>query len=328
MIKRIAAVGATATVLCLGLTACSGSSSPNAGGSSPAPNGSAGAGTSAGAASAVNVHGVSVTADPAAAKLLPGGTTTLNIVTSAPYPPFEEFNSSHQLVGLDIDTGNALAAELGIQAKFSSIDFSGVIPAIQAGKYDVLLADTGDNADRSKALDFVEYSLQGEVLVVPSDNPHNITGLESMCGLTLAVESGDAPSGFFDPVQSYCSSHNKPPMQVKSLPKTSDALLAVTSGEADAQFVGVGAAPALVKQVNGKVKMLDVPGKIGGYAALYVGAGLPKNSALLPAIKAAMSDLLANGTLKQLFAKYGLQSTLIPSVKVDAISSGGQGLTL
>lgn len=333
-------LAAAATVAAMSLLAACGSSSSAGSGTSAATSGGASSGTSASGTSApgsgasgggphTTVNGVTVAEDPAAAKLLPSQFKSgISIVTSAPFPPFEEFGPNNKLQGLDIDTGNALAAALGTKANFSSIDFNGVIPALSAGKYDLLLADTGDNAARAKALDFVEYSLQGEVLVVPSGNPHHITGLKSMCGLTLSVENGDAPSGFFDPVQKYCASNHQKPMTIKTLPTTADALLALTSGGAQAQFVGVGAAPALAKQVQGSVKVINEPGMTGGYAALYVGVGLPKQSPLLPAVEAAMRDLLANGTLKQLFAKYGLQDTLIPSIKVNAVSSGGQGLKL
>ena len=270
------------------------------------------------------VNGVPVSVNAAAAKLVPSAYRSLiSIVTSAPFPPFEQFGPNEKLEGLDIDTGNALAAVLGTKAQFSSIDFNGVIPALQAGKYNLLLADTGDDAERAGALNFVEYSLQGEVLVVPAANPHHITSFKSMCGLTLSVESGDNPTSFFNPIQSYCASVHRSPVTIKSLPTTADALLALMSGSAQAQFVGVGAAPSLAKDVNGKVKIVNVPRMTGGYNALYVGVGLPKSSPLLSAVKAGMKVLLADGVLRKLFTKYGLQATLLPSVKVNAIGSGG-----
>lgn len=275
------------------------------------------------------VDGVHVSYDAAAAKLLPANIKTngLRIVTSAPYPPFEIFNSNNQLTGLDIFTGQAIAAALGVKATFTSIDFNGVIPALQAGKFDMLLADTGDNTARAKVLNFVEYDLQGEVLVVAKGNPHKITSLKSMCGKTLAVEAGDAPAGLFNPVEAYCKAKHQAPMAVKTLPTTADALLAIKSGSAQAQFVGVATAPALAKSTNEQV--VNIPGQVGGYTALYVGAGILRSqSQLTNAVHVAMVGLLKSGVLKALFSKYGLQSTLIPKILVDAISSGGKGLKL
>lgn len=279
--------------------------------------------------SGASVDGVHVNFNAAAAKLLPKNIEAngLRIVTSAPYPPFEIFNSKNQLTGLDIFTGQAIAAALGVKATFTSIDFNGVIPALQAGKFDMLLADTGDNTARAKVLNFVEYDLQGQVLVVAKGNPDKITSLKSMCGKTLAVEAGDAPAGLFNPVQAYCKAKHKSPMSVKTLPTTADALLAIKSGSAQAQFVGVATAPSLAKSTNEQV--VNIPGQVGGYTALYVGAGLlHSQTQLTNAVRAAMVGLLKSGVLKSLFAKYGLQSTLIPKILVNAISSGGQGLKL
>ncbi len=285
--------------------------------------------SSGAATSGATVDGVHVRYNAAAAKLLPANIKAngLRIVTSAPYPPFEIFNSKNQLTGLDIFTGQAIAAALGVKATFTSIDFNGVIPALQAGKFDLLLADTGDNTARAKVLNFVEYDLQGQVLVVAKGNPDKITSLKSMCGKTLAVEAGDAPAGLFDPVQAYCKAKHQSPMSVKTLPTTADALLAIKSGSAQAQFVGVATAPSLAKSTNEQV--VNIPGQVGGYTALYVGAGLlHSQTKLTNAVHVAMVGLLKSGVLKALFTKYGLQSTLIPKILVNAISSGGQGLKL
>ena len=238
-----------------------------------------GIGTPAQASSSgATVDGVHVSFNAAAAKLLPASFKSqgLRVVTSAPYPPFEIFNSKNQLTGLDIFTGEAIAAALGVKVTFTSIDFNGVIPALQAGKYDILLADTGDNAARGKVLNFVEYDLQGQVLVVAKGNPDGITSLKSMCGKTLATEAGDAPKGLFNPVQAYCKSVGKAPMAVKTLPTTADALLAIKSGSAQAQYVGVATAPSLA--ASGNLQVVNIKGKIGGYAPLYVGVGLLKKS--------------------------------------------------
>lgn len=275
------------------------------------------------------VDGVHVSYNAAAAKLLPASIKAngLRIVTSAPYPPFEIFNSNNQLTGLDIFTGQAIAAALGVKATFTSIDFNGVIPALQAGKFDMLLADTGDNTARAKVLNFVEYDLQGQVLVVAKGNPSKITSLKSMCGKTLAVEAADAPAGLFNPVQAYCKAKGESPMAIKTLPTTADALLAIKSGSAQAQFVGVATAPSLAASTNEQV--VTIPGQVGGYTALYVGAGiLHKQTQLTKAVNVAMVGLLKSGVLEALFKKYGLQSTLIPKILVNAISAGGQGLKL
>ena len=270
----------------------------------------------------VTVNGFDVTADPALTAMLPeqfkGG---LRIVTSAPYPPFEIFDENQQLAGLDIDLGNMIAAKLGIKATWESIDYNGVIPAIQAGKYDMVLASIGDTPEREKAIDFVNYSKQGQILLVVAGNPEGITGLESMCGKTLAVEAGNVTPEYFAPLQKKCAADGKPEMTVKELPKTSDALLAVKSGGAAAQYLGVATAADLMSSAEGKGYEIVTPaGKPFGYIPRYVGAGLPKNQPeLRGAVQAALEALLADGTLKDLYTKYGQEQILTDKITVNTV---------
>jgi polar amino acid transport system substrate-binding protein len=317
-----------ATVLSLtfvgSVSGCSSSSSGGGAGSvSPAAAAGGNVSTASGGAATTMVNGVPVAEDAAAAAKLPSQYKSgIRIVTSAPYPPFEMFDANQNLTGLDIDTGKAIAAALGTTAQFTSIDYNGVIPALQAGKYDMVLADIGDTPDREKVLDFVDYSKQGELLVVPSGNPQHLSGLQDMCGKTLAAESGDVTSEYFAPVASYCRQHGLSPMTLKELPKTSDALLALKSGQVAAVYLGIATAADLKHQPGGNAYQLVTPAnKPFGYLPRWVGAGIPKSStALRDAVQAALQSLSAHGTLTKLYAKYGQQRVLTGDVLVNKIA--------
>lgn len=312
----------------LALAGC-GSSGSSGASSSAAPATSGAASTSASASASaspsvptVDVNGFPVAADPAlAAKLPEQFRSGIRIVTSAPYPPFEVFDANQKLVGMDIDLGNMIAAKLGTTATWESIDYNGVIPAIQAGKYDMVLASIGDTPEREKAIDFVNYSKQGQILLVVAGNPEGIKGLEDMCGKTLAVEAGNVTADYFAPLQKKCEADGKQPMTVKELPKTSDALLAVKSGGAAAQYLGVATAADLIKSPEGKGYEIVTPaGKPFGYIPRYVGAGLPKNQPeLRDAVQAALEALLADGTLKALYTKYGQEQILTDKITVNTV---------
>ena len=273
-------------------------------------------------ADSVMVNGFSVSADAKLAALLPEKYKNgINIVTSAPYPPFEYFDENQKLVGLDIDLGDMIAARLGTTAKWTSIDYNGIIPALQAAKYDMVLASIGDTVEREKALDFVNYSLQGQVLVVKKGNPEGIVGLESMCGKVLSVEAGNIPKGYFAPVTEKCASLSKKDMSVKELPKTSDAILAIKSGSASAIYLGVATAADLLTKPEGAAFEIVAPaGKPFGYIPRYVGAGIPKGSPeLRDAVRAALESLLADGTLLKLYTKYGQAMIVTDKITVNNV---------
>lgn len=303
------------------LAACgggtTGTEASSAAASAPAPAAS----SAAPAVEAVDVAGIAVTPDPAVAALLPADLADgIRAVTSAPYPPFEMFDDNQNLIGLDIDLGNALAVKLGAPITWESIDYNGVIPAVQAGKYDMVLAAMGDSPDREKVLDFVNYSTQGYVLIVPKGNPEGVMGITDMCGRKLAVEAGNHNKDYFNAVQAKCKADGKEPMTVTELPKAADALLAVKSGNADAQYLGISTALDLVKTVDGgnAFETVAPEGRKYGWDPQNVGVGLPKSVAgMTDAVLAALTALQADGTLAAIFDKYGVADMMIPTPVVN-----------
>ena len=303
---RLACVISTSAAVALILSAC----------------GSSGTGASESPASATTINGVNVTINTDAAALLPEQYKRgIRIVTAAPYAPFEYFDANQNLIGLDIDTGNAIAAVLGTKAEWTSIDYNGVFPAIAAGKYDIVLASTGDTPEREKVLDFVNYSKQGQVLLVPAGNPDGIKGLQDMCGKTLAVESGNVTADYFKSLDQHCADSGKAMMTLKELPKTSDALLAIKSGGASAQYIGVATAADLKSKSEGAGYEIITPtDKPFGYLPRWVGVGTPKNAPKLrDAIAAALKVLVNDGALEKLYEKYGQQKILTGQVEINKI---------
>lgn len=310
--RRVGVFGATVAAAALLLGACgSGSeSSTTDDGMAEEP------------AATTMVNGVEIAVDADAAALLPDQyKEAIRIVTSAPYPPFEYFDDNQKLIGLDIDTGDAIAAVLGTTAEWTSIDYNGVIPALQANKYDMVLASIGDTPDREEVLDFVNYSKQGQILLVPAGNPEGIGGLEDMCGKTLAVEAGNVTQEYFADLDAFCKDAGKDPMVLKELPKTSDALLAVKSGNASAQYLGVATAADLKSKPEGDAYEIVTPAdKPFGYLPRWVGAGIPKNTPeLRDAVAAALQVLVDNGILEQLYAKYGQEVILTGQVEINKV---------
>ena len=56
------------------------------------------------------------------------------------FPPFESKNANGQLIGFDIDLGNAICAEMKVQCSWVQNSFDGLIPALQAKKFDAILS--------------------------------------------------------------------------------------------------------------------------------------------------------------------------------------------
>lgn len=88
------------------------------------------------------------------------------------YPPFNFFNAKKELVGFDVDVAKEIATRLGVKAKLVPTKWREMIPKLNAGDFDCILASMAVTEERSKHVAFSEpYYHSGAQLLVRSDAP-------------------------------------------------------------------------------------------------------------------------------------------------------------
>ncbi|NME06514.1 MULTISPECIES: transporter substrate-binding domain-containing protein [unclassified Psychrobacillus] len=113
----------------------------------------------------------------------------LKMGTSADYPPFEFIDptKSEEIIGFDIDLSNLIAEKLGYKIEVENIDFNGLIPAIQAGKLDFVLAGMSPTEERDEVVDFsIPYNETVQMVVTKKDS--GIKTVEDLAGKTVGVQ--------------------------------------------------------------------------------------------------------------------------------------------
>ena len=140
----VPAVAVAVALLAVTLAACGSSSSGSSGGGSP---------SASPAASGFNV--ANVKADSSLNAMLPAAIKsagTIHVATNMPFQPWEMYTAvgSKQATGIDYDLSQAIAARLGVKASFDQTVFDSIIPALLAGKEDMVMASMFDNAERQK----------------------------------------------------------------------------------------------------------------------------------------------------------------------------------
>lgn len=120
----------------------------------------------------------------------------LKMATSADYPPFEYIDTAKgsDIIGFDVDLAKAIGKELGYEIKVEDMDFTGLIPALQANKADLVLAGMTPTAERQKSVDFSDVYYTAKHMIV-SKKGSGIESIEDLEGKTVGVQLASIQEG-------------------------------------------------------------------------------------------------------------------------------------
>ena len=195
--------------------------------------------------------------------------------------------------GFNVDLADALATELGAKLEVTAAQWSGLLPGMQAGTYDFLVAPTTVTEERTKNMLFSEGYLNTDFqFAVKADAP-DISSLEGFKGKIIAVNKGSAYDRWARDLES------KIGWTVESYGTNADAVQAVVSGRAFANVAGNTVTAWAVKKTTGlKLSYLHSTGKV---FALPFRKG---DEGLRQTIENALECLKTNGTIAKLHEKW------------------------
>ena len=237
--------------------------------------------------------------------------TTLQVATDATYAPDESMNGT-TMVGFDIDLLKAVATTLKISIHENNVTFDNILAGIDSGKYQLGNSSFTDEKSREKQVNFVDYFQAGEGVYAKSSSTVKFTGLMSLCGLNVAVESGTSEQQDAVSTAKKCPASKK--LTVSPFPTQTEANLAVSSGHSSVGFLDSQVAGYVVSTSKGAFKLVGNAIEVAPY-----GIATPKTTTgkgLAKAIQAAVKTLIANGTYAEILAKWGVSAGAIPTSKI------------
>ncbi len=214
----------------------------------------------------------------------------ITVATSPDFPPFEYLENG-QVVGIEVEIMELIAAELGVEIVFEQMDFDSVLPGIQSGKFDVGMSGITVTDERLENTDFtVPYFLAAQAIVVTADS--DITCKADLEGKKVSVQTGTT-------AEDYCMDNG---YEVLAYQANNDACSALTSGKVDAWVVDNEVAIAMVAEQGGTLIVLEETMTTEPYAFAF----MKGSDELVAAFNAAIDKLIADGTIPAIFAKYGV----------------------
>lgn len=221
----------------------------------------------------------------------------LIIGTEGAYPPFNNLTAGGELVGFDIDIARALCARMTVECSFVAVDWDGLIPALQSGKIDVIMASLTITDERRKHVLFThKYYETPLAIVARKEAGLATTGPSSFAGRTLGVQGqtwqADYAAGAFGEAGA----------ELRLYPAQTEAMLDLSNGRLDAVL-------------SDKVQLLDWMKSDGADCCVIVGdvagtgaeAGIAvrlDDVELRDRLEAALDAILADGAYDAVRKRY------------------------
>lgn len=222
---------------------------------------------------------------------------TLKIGTDGLYPPFSVVDNSGKITGLDIEIGNAICAKLDANCEWTAQDFEGLIPAIQNGRYDMILASHSITDERKKAVDMIKYYNNSASFLIPKDADGSDLSPAKFAGKAIGAQTGTVHASYLE--------KKFPDSTLRFYPSQIEAYADLSAGRIDAVM---GDTPTLYTwlQDEGKdcckiseTKITDPA--VGDGAGIVIKKG---NEPLLSEVQKAVDLMWSNGEFDALWAKY------------------------
>ncbi|MDX2232638.1 MAG: ABC transporter substrate-binding protein/permease [Leptolyngbyaceae cyanobacterium bins.349] len=215
----------------------------------------------------------------------------LTMGTSADYKPFEFHDTSSgedKIVGFDIDIAQRIAQELGFKLVIKDMEFNGLIPAMQSGRVDFVMAAMTPTPERRANIDFsnIYYTAQNTII---AKKVTNATTIQSLQGKTVGAQLGSLQQEVAGKITG---------ATVVTRNRVPDLIQEINAGRIDAAIVEDTIARSYAN-VYPDLNFTVIPNQDGGYAIAF-----PKGSPLVPPFNRVIAQMQQDGSLERLAKKW------------------------
>jgi octopine/nopaline transport system substrate-binding protein len=247
--------------------------------------------------------------------------TEITIATEGAFPPYNLTRADGTLDGYDIDLAHYLCDHMKIKCTIIAQAFDGMIPALNAGKFDAIMAGMSATAKRKEVIDFsIPYGNTGQSFATLKDSdlaklPLNdklfslstddagarkaIEEMKPMLqGKVIGVQAASIAARFVD-------EYMKGIVEVREYKTTEQHDLDLLAGRVDLTMASMGYLKTAVEKPANSDMVIVGPRFQGGFLGAGSSVGLRKSDTALKAkFDEAIAAAKADGTLKTLSQKW------------------------
>ena len=222
---------------------------------------------------------------------------TLVVAIDPTFPPFEYTDETGKIIGYDPSIIEAVAAKMGVEVKYEVMAFSGIIPGLIAGAFDVT-PTLNVTAERAGKIDYTmpTAASMNAVLIVEGNGVAS-SAIDDLSGKTCAVKQTTQPEQMMMTMNEELVAAGKPPVELLGFETIEQTVAALVDGRSSCV---VDDKTVLLQAVTARPDdKLMVVGDIGG--TQWIAWGVNKaNPELTAALTKAIAELQADGTIAAL----------------------------
>lgn len=214
----------------------------------------------------------------------------LRVGSDIAYAPFEFMDENQKPTGFDVELIQAIADDMGYKMNIETCAFDGLIPALQAGKYDAVISAMTITDDRAKSVTFSDkYFLSGQYIA--SKKGANIKSLDDLKGKKIGVQ--------LNTTGQYAVEEKG--METNKYDTTPDAMNALLTGGVDA----VVADSPVVLWFQAQNPTAEIESVNADSGEEYYGIATKLGSTeLVGKINASLKKLMDNGKYNEIYKKW------------------------
>jgi polar amino acid transport system substrate-binding protein len=212
----------------------------------------------------------------------------VRIGTEGAYEPYNYIDqATGELTGYEIELGNELCKRAGLTCEFVQNAWDSIIPNLQSGNYDLIMAGMSITDEREEVIDFTQN------YIPPASSAYVALSADVNVGegAVIAAQTGTIQAG-------YVAESGATLLEFATPDET---VAAVKNGEADAVFADKDYLAPIAADSNGELVVLANEVQLGG----GVGIGLREtDTELKDKLNAAIQSMKDDGTLNTMIKKW------------------------
>lgn len=227
---------------------------------------------------------------------------TVNIGSPLSQIPWGFYDEKHERKGIDVDICGGVVERMGYAVNWVSVDTAGLIPALQARRFDIICSGMFITPEREKVVAFVPYVRSSQAIMMRADAAVKAKAIGDLCGLRVNTLQGSAQQKMLTDQSSACEQQGKKAITVNAFNAHPVAILSLRNANADAYMASDQLVSYYVQQDAALVKVA------AGFNPVTLGIAVrPEEPGLVAALGAALAAMKKDGSYAGILAKWGIE---------------------